>query len=105
MARRNRRLEAAERAKSQSGPLGYVKNVVKEVKDNVKAYQRTGEMSNRVGPGTDEAANRLRRKEDKEFGQLMGAVLQGRRYDANGKQIKAPARQTGTIKPMPKKKK
>jgi very-short-patch-repair endonuclease len=47
-------------------------------------------MSNTSGPGTDSAANALRKKQTKQEGQLWGAVLQGRRYDnKTGKQIKA----------------
>ena len=90
MAKMNPRLAAAKKAqKSQGGPVGYVKNIGKEVKDTVKAFQAAQEMSNRVGAGTDAAANRLRRKADAEQGQLLGAILQGRRYDAKGNQIKA----------------
>ncbi len=69
--------------------VSYLDNLKKELKQNFKAYQATSEMSNTVGPGTDAKANALRKKQDKEFGQLFGALLQGRRYDdKTGKQIK-----------------
>lgn len=62
---------------------------MKEAKQSVRAYNATGEESQKVGPGTDERANMLRRKEEKQFGQLIGALVQGRRYDdKTGKQIK-----------------
>ena len=52
--------------------------------------QATGEASQKPGPGTDERANMLRRKEEKQVGQFVGAVVQGRRYDdKTGKQVKA----------------
>lgn len=67
----------------------YAKNAAKEIKQYAKAWQATSEMSNKVGPGTDAAANRLKKKENKALGQLVGAVAQGRRYDdKTGKQIK-----------------
>lgn len=62
---------------------------MKEAKQSVRAYNATGEASQKVGPRTDERANMLRRKEEKQFGQLIGALVQGRRYDdKTGKQIK-----------------
>ena len=73
--------------------MSYFDNLKKELKQNFKATQATQEMSNTSGPGTDAKANALRKKQDKEFGQLFGALLQGRRYDdKTGKQIKAPTR-------------
>ena len=67
----------------------YLENLMKEAKQSVRAYNATGEASQQVGPGTDERANMLRRKEDKQFGQLLGALVQGRRYDdKTGKQVK-----------------
>jgi predicted lactoylglutathione lyase len=67
----------------------YFGNLVKEVKESAKAYKATGEASNKSGPGTDARANMLKRKEQKQMGQLFGAILQGRRYDSvTGKQIK-----------------
>ncbi len=44
-------------------------------------------MRNTPGPGTDARANVLRQMEDKQFGQLVGAVVRGRRYDSKGKRI------------------
>jgi hypothetical protein len=67
----------------------YLENLMKEAKQSVKAWQATGEASQQVGPGTDERANRLRRKEEKQFVQFVGALVQGRRYDdKTNKQIK-----------------
>ena len=67
----------------------YLENLMKEAKQSFRAYQKTGEESQKVGPGTDERANMLRRKEEKQFGQFIGALVQGRRYDdKTGKQIK-----------------
>jgi hypothetical protein len=66
----------------------YFQNVANEVNQSIQAYRATLEMSNTSGPGTDAKANALRVLEDKQNGQLAGAILQGRRYDAKGKQIK-----------------
>jgi hypothetical protein len=70
--------------------VSYLDNLKKELSQSFRAYQATGEGMNKSGPGTDERANMLRRKEEKQFGQLFGAAVQGRRYDdKTGKQIKA----------------
>lgn len=66
----------------------YWQNIAKEINDVYHAYQRRVEMSNSIAPGSDTEANRLRRIEDRQVGQMVGAILQGRRYDAKGRQIK-----------------
>jgi hypothetical protein len=65
----------------------YFQNVAKEINESIQAYRATSEMRNTPGPGTDARANVLRQMEDKQFGQLVGAVVRGRRYDSKGKQI------------------
>jgi hypothetical protein len=85
--------------------VSYFDNLKKELKQNLSAYKATNEMSNTSGPGTDAKANVLRKKQDKEFGQLFGALVQGRRYDdKTGKQITAskPKPMTGMAKPVKK---
>lgn len=68
----------------------YLDNLQKELGQFGRAYKKTGEASQQVGPGTDTRASMLRRKQDKQMGQLFGALLQGRRYDdKTNKQIKA----------------
>lgn len=70
--------------------VSYLDNLKKELGQSFRSYQATTEASQKSGPGTDARANMLKRKEDKAFGQLFGAALQGRRYDdKTGKQIKA----------------
>jgi hypothetical protein len=67
----------------------YFGNVAKELGQFGKAYIATGEASQKSGPGTDERANMLRRKQDKAGGQFLGALFKGSRYDdKTGKQIK-----------------
>jgi len=67
----------------------YAQNLGKEAKQLGSAWLKTWQASGEVGPGTDTRAEMLRRKEVKAGGQLLGAVLQGRRYDdKSGKQIK-----------------
>lgn len=65
----------------------YFQNVAKEINDVYQAYRARVEMSNTVGPGTDAAANRLAKKQDKEVGQLVGSVLKGAKYNSKGKRI------------------
>jgi hypothetical protein len=73
--------------------ISYTSNLAKEVKQYAVSWSKTNEMSNKVGPGTDAKANKMAAKKNKDFGQLLGAVLQGRRYDdKTGKQIKKPTR-------------
>jgi hypothetical protein len=70
--------------------VSYLDNLRKELGQSYRAYKATDEASQKSGPGTDERANMLRRKEEKAFGQFFGAALQGRRYDdKTGKQVKA----------------
>jgi len=66
----------------------YFENVAKEINESIQAYRATSEMRNTSGLGTDARANVLRQMEDKQFGQLVGAVVRGRRYDSKGKQVK-----------------
>lgn len=76
--------------KTRVGPLAravaYAKNVGKEAGEFGRAWQKTGELMNEVGPGTDTAAVKARKQQDKEFGQLVGALVQARRYDKKGRQ-------------------
>jgi hypothetical protein len=65
----------------------YFQNVAKEINESIQAYRATSEMRNTSGPGTDARANVLRQMEDKQFGQLVGAIVRGRRYDSKGKRI------------------
>lgn len=65
----------------------YFQNVASEINDVYQAYRSRVEMSNTVGPGTDAAANRLAKKQDKEVGQLVGSILKGARYDSKGRRV------------------
>lgn len=71
------------------GPLarlgGYLGNIGKEAGDFGRAYKKAGNLSAAVGPGTDTAAERARKQQDAEFGQLVGAIIQARRYDNKGR--------------------
>lgn len=66
----------------------YFENIAKEINDVYQANRRTTEMSHTSGPGTDEMANKLAGIERRQAGQLVGAILQGRRYNSKGKQVK-----------------
>lgn len=73
----------------------YAKNAAKEAKDFAKSWSKSldANMARNDGPPSTRkakqaAASVARAKQDKEMGQFFGAVLQGRRYDSKGKQIK-----------------
>jgi hypothetical protein len=81
----------------------YLENLMKEDKDLKKAMNRTSENSYKGStyPPNDMAeggkgrefyrgqANAARQNQDAQFGQMIGALVQGRRYeDKTGKQIK-----------------
>ena len=75
--------------KNTSNSSSYLGNVGKEVKQFAKAWNDASQASNEVGPGTDERANRLRKKQDKAMGQLGGALFLGRKYDdKTGKRVR-----------------
>lgn len=60
----------------------YAKNAAKEFKEYQKAWGKANDASLPMAKGLS-----LEKKARKELGQAFGAVLQGRRYDKNGKQI------------------
>ena len=66
----------------------YLQNFANEINDAYQSYRDQIQVSNTPGPGTDAKANALAAKTRKEVGQVLGAALQGRRYDTKGKQIK-----------------
>jgi len=81
----------------------YLENLMKEAKDVKKAMNKTSENSSKGStyPPNDMAqggkgreyyrgqANSARQAQDDQFGQMIGALVQGRRYDdKTGKQIK-----------------
>jgi hypothetical protein len=72
----------------------YFQNLAKEVGDLTRTYgkavdARQNAMTYPPGKREKQAAKatRLRKKQDKDFGQLMGALFQGRRYNKKGEQI------------------
>lgn len=72
------------------GPLqrvsGYVGNLKKETVQFAKAYMKATEAQNETGPGASQASARANKKQQEAQGQLIGALLQGRRYNSKGQQ-------------------
>jgi hypothetical protein len=71
---------------------GYVGNVVKEVKDNAKAFSRAIDLQDKIRnypptkrPALKAAATANDKKVTAERGQLIGAIVKGARYDEKGK--------------------
>lgn len=69
-------------------PLAYVKNLKKEGTDLVNAWQDAYNASAGTGAGSQAKAASANKKQQAEQGQFLGALLQGRRYDKSGKQVK-----------------
>ena len=76
---------------------GYVGNVIKEGGQAVKAWSNAVDASDKARFGTrpgapkqaaKRAASAASKKQEAEQGQFLGALLQGRRYDKAGKQVK-----------------
>jgi len=76
---------------------GYIGNVVKEGRQAVKAWSNTVDASDKAKFGTapgaakqaaKRAASVASKKQQAEQGQFLGALLQGRRYNKSGKQVK-----------------
>jgi len=95
----------------------YLKNLDKETtqflrsKNIANETERTykNSKSNAVTPAAQAGAKRVGKelkidlkKERNAKGQLAGALLQGRRYDKDGKQIKKPKVNTNTGRPISK---
>lgn len=71
------------------GPLsGYLSNVFKEAKEYGSAYTKASNASADYRPGADARAAKANKEQRAAQGQLIGAFIQGRRYDKSGKQIK-----------------
>lgn len=67
---------------------GYLGNVVKEAKQFGGAWKTAFNASADVKPGASQRAAVANKAQTAAQGQLLGAVLQGRRYNDSGKQIK-----------------
>jgi len=66
---------------------GYLSNVAKEAKQYGSAWKKSYDASAGIGPGADRTAYNANQAETAAKGQLLGAVLQGRRYNNKGTQI------------------
>jgi hypothetical protein len=95
--------------------ISYLDNLKKELIQKGQAGSKFSEAKYKANygvmgvkdPAYSKAANKAAKSNDKAWGQVFGALLQGRRYDDNtGKQIKkstAPAKpMTGIAKPVKK---
>jgi hypothetical protein len=67
---------------------GYVGNVVKEVGEAGSAWKKAFDASADIRPGANARARAANKNQDAQMGQALGAILQGRRYDKSGTQIK-----------------
>jgi hypothetical protein len=69
--------------------ISYAKTVGSAFVDFGRAYKGAVDASGDIKPGANARAVKANKKYDAEKGQLVGAILQGRKYDnKTGKQIK-----------------
>jgi hypothetical protein len=66
----------------------YFTNAGKEIADFGKAWKKAFNASADITPGANARARAANKNQDAQMGQALGAVLQGRRYNKAGKQIK-----------------
>ena len=64
---------------------GYVSNAKKEVGQAVKAWNRASNAAADYTPGANARANKANAKQKAEFGQAVGAIVKGAKYDSKGK--------------------
>lgn len=74
--------------KTRVSPMSYARNLRKEGSQLVNAWREAYDASAAVGQGAGQRASEANKKQRAEQGQFLGALLQGRRYDKSGKQIK-----------------
>lgn len=101
--------------KATAKKVSYFDNIKKEIGDRSRASDRASKANYeaRYGimgikqPGAQARASKTAQTRRNATGQLLGAVLQGRRYDAKGRLITAsptnkknPAKQVGKIVPI-----
>lgn len=67
---------------------GYFGNAAKEVGEFGSAWKKAFNASADIKPGANARARSANKNQDAQMGQALGAILQGRRYDKSGKQIK-----------------
>ena len=69
--------------------VSYAKTVGSAFADFGRAYKKAVDASGDIMPGANARARAANKNYDAEKGQLMGAILQGRKYNnKTGKQIK-----------------
>jgi len=69
--------------------VSYAKTVGSAFADFGRAYKKAVDASGDIMPGANARARNANKNYDAEKGQLMGAILQGRKYNnKTGKQIK-----------------
>jgi hypothetical protein len=70
--------------------VSYLDNLAKEIGQTASAWKKSFNASADYNPGADARAINANRKYNAQKGQVLGALLQGRRYDdKTNKQIKA----------------
>ena len=99
---------SATTGKPAAKSTSYFGNIAKEIGDRSRASDRASKANYeaRYGimgikqPGAQARASKASKTLGRATGQLLGAVLQGRRYDAQGRIIQAPKKQVGKITPL-----
>jgi hypothetical protein len=79
--------------------VSYAKTVGSAFADFGRAYKKAVDASGDIMPGANARARNANKNYDAEKGQLMGAILQGRKYNnKTGKQITGETRSYSKVK-------
>ena len=100
----------AAKKKTVAKNTSYFGNIAKEIGDRSRAKDRQLKASDEAKygimgikqPGAQARASAASKTLGRATGQLLGAVLQGRRYDAQGRIIQAPKKAVGKATPIKK---
>ena len=75
-------------ASAKTKSTSYLGNLGKEIKQFGSAWKKAVDASGDITPGANPRARAANAKYDAAMGQLLGAALQGRRYNKKGIQMK-----------------
>jgi hypothetical protein len=68
--------------------ISYLDNLAKELGQTASAWKKAFNTSADITPGANSRARAAQKTYDAQKGQVLGALLQGRRYGKGGKQVK-----------------
>lgn len=67
--------------------VSYLDNLKKELGQTFQAYKDYSNARGDITPGANERARKASKTYDNQKGQIIGALVQGRRYGKGGRQV------------------